>query len=509
MSLGDYAGRRALFSPDALAIVDTASEPHRRFTYAEMNERANRLARWLRDVAGVGKGDRVGMLALDGVAFLDAFFACAKLGAIFSPFNRRLHNRELADLCALTTPKVLLFSSLFKATIESLAAQQPMALLHLDGDAVLNSLPYEATLASMPAQIVAASVEEDDIVCFIFTGGTTGLPKAAQISHKMIGWNTLNTLINDLHHGDITVNVFPMFHTGGLLVYTLPLYIMGGTIVLTQKFDPAQVLTLLQQYQATVFVGVPTMYQLLMAAPNWPEADLSNLRFCTSGGAPLPLPLIKQFRVEKGVPFKQGFGMSEFGPGIFALASEDTERKAGSIGRPNFFVQARIVDDANQPVPPDTIGELVLKGPSRASGYFQREETGVDDEGWFHTGDLARADAEDYFFIVDRKKDMFISGGENIYPSEIEQALYEHPAVGQCAVIGVPDATWGEVGRAYVVLKPDQTVEAQTLIDHLTGQLARYKVPRTLVFVEALPISGAGKILKRELRDSYLKENQT
>ncbi|RPI93550.1 MAG: long-chain fatty acid--CoA ligase, partial [Chloroflexi bacterium] len=344
----------------------------------------------------------------------------------------------------------------------------------------------------------------------IFTGGTTGLPRGVQISHRQIGWNTLNTVIHDILPGDTTVNVFPMFHVGGLLVYTVPLMIVGGTVILVRRFDPELVLRLIEAYRADFFAGVPTMYQMLTQAPNWATADLSSLRFCTSGGAPLPVPLVELFGTEKGVRFKQGFGMTEFGPGIFALAPEDAIRKAGSIGRPNFFVDARVVDEQNRPLGPNEVGELVLKGPSFCSGYFNLPgalDDVVDADGWFHTGDMARYDEEWYFFIVDRKKDMFISGGENVYPAEIEQALYRHPAVHQCAVIGVPDPKWGEVGKACVVLKPGTRADADELIAFLRGQLAGYKVPRSVEFLVSLPISAAGKILKRELRDRFAEKS--
>jgi fatty-acyl-CoA synthase len=297
-----------------------------------------------------------------------------------------------------------------------------------------------------------------------------------------------------------------MFHTGGLFVYTLPQIILGGTTILIRQFDPALVLRLIEEEKVTVFAAVPTMYQMLTQAPNWEEADLSSLRFCTSGGAPLPVSLVEKYTREKGVCFKQGFGMTEFGPGIFALAPEDAIRKAGSIGRPNFFVDARIVDDENRPLGPRQIGELVLKGPSICSGYFGDPEATaemLDEEGWFHTGDLAYYDEEWYFYIVDRKKDMFISGGENVYPVEIEKALYEHPAVHMCAVIGVPDPKWGEVGLACVVLKPGAKATEEELIAFLKERLASYKVPKRVVFMESLPISAAGKILKRELKKQF------
>jgi fatty-acyl-CoA synthase len=503
MFVGDFLGRRALYTPDNLAVVDAGKTPHRSFTYSELNNRANRLANWLRDGAGIRKGDRVAILAHNGMEYLDTFFACGKLGAIMVPFNWRLHGRELLALIEKTTPKVLIYSDDFKDTIGQIAAERTSVqhYVHLEGRGINGSRDFEKTLSeSILRPVTTEDVTEEDIACLIFTGGTTGMPKGAQISYRMIAWNTLNTIIHDLQHGDVTVNTFPLFHTGGLLVYTTPLLILGGTVVLTRKFDPEQVLNLLEDYAATVYAGVPTTYQMMTNAPNWESVDLSNLRFCTSGGAPLPIKLIEQFRDEKGVQFKQGFGMSEFGPGVFALAPEDAIRKAGSIGRPNFFVDARVVDEDNQPVSPGTVGELVLRGPSMCSGYFnENASNAVDDEGWFHTGDLAMMDEGEYTYIIDRKKDMFISGGENIYPAEIEQVLYTHPAVEMCAVVGVPHEKWGEVGKAFVVVKKGVVVSADELIAHMQHHLAGYKVPKTIEFMDRLPISAAGKILKREL----------
>lgn len=510
MFVGDFLGRRALYTPDHLAVVDAGKTPHRSFTYTELNNRANRLANWLRDGAGIQKGDRVAILAHNGVEYLDTFFACGKLGAVMVPFNWRLHARELSALIDKTSPSVLIYSDEFKAAVEQIAAQATSIahFVHLEGRGIAGSRDFEKTLSdSILRPVTTETVTEEDIACLIFTGGTTGMPKGAQISYRMIAWNTLNTIIHDLQHGDVTVNTFPLFHTGGLLVYTMPLLILGGTVVLTRKFDAEQVLSLLEDYAATVYAGVPTTYQMMTQAANWKTADLSNLRFCTSGGAPLPVKLVEQFRDEKGVQFKQGFGMSEFGPGVFALAPEDAIRKAGSIGRPNFFVDARIVDENNRPVPPHTVGELALRGPSMCSGYFNEPDlTAVDEDGWFHTGDLALMDEGQYTYIVDRKKDMFISGGENIYPAEIEQVLYLHPAVEMCAVVGMSDEKWGEVGKAFVVIKKGVPVTSDELMAHMQHHLAGYKVPRTLELVDELPISAAGKILKRELVNSQMRE---
>lgn len=512
MYIGDYLGRRSIYSPEKTAVIDAGKSPAWRLTYAEMNERANRLANWLRREAGVQPGDRVAILARDGVEHLDTFFACSKLGALHTALNWRLHWREIARICSDTTPKVLIFSDDFRVAVEKLLGTPEAAgishTIHIEGDGIGDSIHFATLLWRETAvSVVNEQVDEEAIAALIFTGGTTGLPKAAQVSHRMVAWNTLNTVIHDLHHDDIYLNVFPLFHTGGLFVYTLPQIVLGGTTILVRQFDPEQVLDLIEQEGVTVFAGVPAMYQMLTQAPNWPTADLSSLRFCTSGGAPLPVPLVKEYTAEKQIRFKQGFGMTEFGPGIFALAAEDAIRKAGSIGRPNFYVDARIVDDQNRPLGPHEVGELVLKGPSRSSGYFNNPEAGaeaIDDDGWFHTGDLARYDQEWYFTIVDRKKDMFISGGENVYPAEIEAVLYQHPAVHMCAVVGVPDEKWGEVGLACVVLKPEETADEEELLDYLRGQLARYKVPRRVRFMPELPISGAGKILKRELREKFV-----
>ena len=506
MYIGDYLARRELYSPDKLAFVDAGKSPEWRLTFRDANRRANKLANWLQS-QGIGKEDRVAILARDGYEHLDLFFACSKLGAIHTALNWRLHWQELLEIFRYTTPKLLVFSDDFKDGVSNLITHYQLPILHLDGEGIAGSQLFESVLQSAPeTPVTCPTLEAEDIAALIFTGGTTGLPKAAEVSHRMIAWNTLNTVIHDVTHNDVYLNVFPMFHTGGLFVYTLPQVIFGGTTILIRAFDPAQVLSLLEREHVTIFGAVPTMYQMLTTAPNWDSVDLSALRFCTSGGAPLPVPLVEKYTAEKGIRFKQGFGMTEFGPGIFALAPEDAIRKAGSIGRPNFFVDAQIVDDGNHFLGPNQEGELVLKGPSYCSGYFNNPEAtadAVDERGFFHTGDVARFDEEGYFFIVDRKKDMFISGGENVYPAEIEKIIYQNPAVHMCAVIGLPDPKWGEVGKACVVLKPGAALTEAELIQFMAERLAKFKVPKSVAFLDALPISAAGKILKRELRDQF------
>ncbi len=513
MYIGDYLGRREIYSPDTLAIIDAGKAPELRLTYKEWNRRVNRLANWLKDTVGVGYRDRVAILAQDGIEHLDVFHACSKLGAIHTALNPRLHWRELVAIIEDTQPKAIIYSEKFKANLAEVnkaidgTAHDVKLYLHIDGDGLEGSLPYESAFVSSPdTRVTYEKLEAEDIACLLFTGGTTGLPKGAQISHRQICWNVLNTVVHDLNHDDIYLCVFPLFHAGGLFAYVSSQVVFGNTTILTKQFDPVQVLGLIEREKVTVFAAVPTMYQMLTQAPNFKTANMSSLRFCTSGGAPLPVPLVEQYTREKGIRFKQGFGMTEYGPGLFALPPEDAIRKAGSIGRPNFFIDVRVLDENDQPLGPNQPGELVLKGPSGCSGYWNNPEASaavLDEDGWFHTGDIVEYDDEWYFYVRDRKKDMFISGGENVYPVEIEHVLYKHPAVHMCAVVGLPDEKWGEVGKACVVLKAGQTVTEEELLDHMQQHLARYKVPKSVSFMESLPLSSMGKILKRELREQF------
>ena len=514
MYIGDYLGRREIYSPEKLAIIDAGKDPELRLTYREWNHRVNRLANWLKDVAGIGYRDRVAILARDGIEHLDLLYACGKLGAIHTALNWRLHWRELVGLIEDTTPAVLLYSDDFREVVGQVEAEirgTPIAIrhyLHLEGAGIVGSLGYESAISDADSgPVTYEGLDKEDIACLLFTGGTTGLPKGAMISHRQICWNVLNTVIHDLTHDDVYLCVFPLFHAGGLFAYMSSQVVFGNTSILTRQFEPKLVLELIERERVTVFGAVPTMYQMLTQAPNWDEVDLSSLRFCTSGGAPLPVPLVQKYAREKAVRFKQGFGMTEYGPGLFALPAEDAVRKAGSIGRPNFFVDVRVVDDDNKPLPPNEVGELVLKGPSGCSGYWENPEVSaavVDEDGWFHSGDMVYHDEEWYFYVVDRKKDMFISGGENIYPAEIEAVIYKHPAVHMCAVIGIPHEKWGEVGLACVVLKPGASATEEELIAFMQDHLARFKVPKRVEFLTELPISAAGKILKRELQEGLV-----
>ncbi|MFZ6183467.1 AMP-binding protein [Nannocystis pusilla] len=500
MFIGDWMRRGAQYWPDNLAVVDVAKGEAGRFTYAALNRRADAVAGWLRG-RGVERGDRVALLAHSGVEVLDVFFACAKLGAIFVPLNWRSPWRELVDVILPVAPKVLVFGPEFAATAAELHPHTAIAeLVHLEGEPLAGSTAYATILAGPADPVDNPAVDVEDIACLLFTGGTTGAPKAARISYRQIAWNTLNTMVHEIQRGDVTITHTPMFHTGGLFVYTVPLLTLGGTVVIMKKWTADDMLALIEQYEVTALFCVPTQYQMMLDSPRFAATSFASVRFLTSGGAPLPVPLIRAFCAVHKVAFKQGFGMTEFGPGAFSLAPEFGEAKAGSIGRPNYFVDARIVDEDNVPVKDGEVGELVLKGPAACSGYFGVDAPHFDEHGFFHTGDLARRDAEGFYYIVDRKKDMFISGGENVYPVEIEKILYEHPAVAQCAVISVPDAQWGEVGKAVVALRPGASASEAELLQRCRDHLARYKVPKSVVFLDALPLSPAGKILKRELR---------
>lgn len=512
MFVGDWMGRGALYWPDALAVVDVARGAAGRFTYRELNARANRLAAWLRDEAHVVAGDRVGLVAHNGVEVLDALFACGKLGATFVPYNWRLHPAEFAAQVRDTGPRVLLYGEDFAGLAVSARGEDAkLVLVHLEGGGLEGSRAYANVQRAAPVPVTNESVREEDILCLLFTGGTTGHARGARISYRMVAWNTLNTLVHELRPGDVTLTHTPMFHTGGLLVYTLPLLTAGGTVVLMRRWDPELALELVVREGVTFFFAVPTQYQQLLENPRFRATDFSRVRFLTSGGAPLPVPLLRAWQEVHAVPFKQGFGMTEFGPGIFSMGAEFAVSKAGSIGRPNYFVDAKLMDEDSREVPVGGVGELWLKGPAMFSGYHADAEAtrnAIDADGWFHTGDLASRDADGFFTIAGRKKDMFISGGENVFPLELEQALYEHPAVAACAVVGVPDPKWGEVGRAFVVLRPGGAATSEELLEHLRGRVARFKVPRRVELVSSLPLSPAGKILKGELREAALRADE-
>ncbi len=500
MYIGDWLARREMLTPNKVALVDTLNG-NRRITYREWNRAANRTANFLRERCGIEKGDRVAVLAMNCVEYLDLWFACGKLGAIMQTLNWRLTPRELAGLIADATPRVLVYGPDFAAIAATVRAGSIEHSVALSGDfSERDNCPDTLTPE------VELTWNDPWVICY--TGGTTGLPKGAILTHGNITWNSVNTVMSwGLTPDDVTVLNSPLFHTGGLNVFTAPLVHIGGTSIVCRAFDADQVFDLIRDPGVTIYFGVPTMFVALQQHPRWSAADFSKLKLVISGGAPCPLPVFEKFWA-RGVDFKTGYGLTEAGPNTFYLPREDVRRKPGAVGFPLFHIDVKIVNDNGSLRGADEVGELLVRGPHVCAGYWNRpDETAkaIDKDGWLRTGDLARRDAEGYYTIVGRSKDMIISGGENVYPAEVESVLHAHPAVAEAALIGVPDAKWGEVGRALVVKQKDALVTAEELIAFCQPRLARYKIPKSFVFVDALPMTAAGKIDKKVLQDKYGK----
>lgn len=491
--------RRAMLSSEKVAVIDAATED--RWTYRELNDRATRLANLLRERYDVRSGDRIAVLAMNRVETLEALFAAAKLTAILVPLNYRLTHAELEYMLKDCAPKVLLYEKEYADLAAQLSAFTKALIL-------FGPSQYETALAtSHAAPVEVEHFDAEMPLMIIYTSGTTGHPKGALLSHRMVTWNSINThLALDLVSTDVTTVHAPLFHTGGLNVLTTPLLHGGGTVVMMRSFDAAAWLDVIERFRCTIVFGVPTMFQMMLDAPRFADTDLSTLRLCISGGAPCPIPLIEAFQ-KRGIVFTQGFGMTEVGPNCFKLAVEDSVRKAGSIGFPNFHTDARIVNDKDEAVPRGDVGELMLKGLHVCSGYWGREDASLRD-GWFPTGDLARQDDEGYFYIAGRKKDMIISGGENIYPAEIEAVLHNHPAVASAAVFGLPNAKWGETPVAALIKRPGADVTMEDILAFCQERLARYKIPKRIFFVDAFPLMGSGKVAKRQLREEIEAEYQ-
>lgn len=510
MYVRDWVARRAELSPEKLAVIDAATDA--RLTYFQLNDRATRLANFLRERCGVKSQDRVAVLAMNRTEILEVFFACAKLSAILVPLNYRLTSMEQAYILEDCTPRVLFYEDEFAHILSELREHLPNC--RFIGFNTNGSVPayHDGTAYAHAAPIEVDHFDAEMTAMIIYTSGTTGHPKGAMLSHRMLTWNSINTNLGwDLVSNDVTTVHAPLFHTGGFNVLTLPLLHAGGTCVMLRNFEPEAWLAAIERYRCTVVFGVPTMFQMMLDAPSFAETDLSSLRFFISGGAPCPIPLIEAFQ-KRGVSFTQGFGLTEVGPNCFKLDLADAVRKAGSIGFPTFHSQARIVDENGNDVAPGAVGELILKGLHVCSGYWRDPDATAsaivvhDHSGsWFHTGDLARQDDEGYFYVAGRAKDMIISGGENVYPAEIEALLHTHPAVAAAAVIGLSDPKWGEKVIAAIVKLPNaQTTEAE-IIAFCHNKLARYKIPRRIFFMEEFPLSGSGKIVKRQVKQQIEK----
>lgn len=505
MYIGDWLARRALLTPEKVALVDTITEHE--LTYRQWNGQVNRLSNWLRDAPGVRKGDRVAVLAMNRVEYLDIWFACGKLGAIVQNLNWRLTVPELAALMNDAAPRVLMYGEEFVAQTNALrervsSVRHFVALGQKAAPHDLSVAQRDAAGDSAPPEVELAW---DDPWVICYTGGTTGLPKGAILTHGNITWNAINTVTSwGLTPDDVAILNAPLFHTGALNVFTAPLVYIGGTSILCRTFDVEQLFDLIESAGVTLLFGVPTMFIMMQQHPRWAEADFSRCKLVISGGAPCPLPVFERFWA-KGVDFKTGYGLTEAGPNTFWLPPEDVRRKPGAVGFPLFHVDVRIVREDGDECGHDEVGELVIRGPHVTPGYWNNPEAtaAAIRGGWLHTGDLARRDGEGYYYIVGRLKEMIISGGENIYPAEVESVMHGHPAVAEAALIGVPDAKWGEVGRAVVVVRRGASLTERELLSYLRECLAAYKVPKSVVFVETLPKTGANKVDKKLLQAKF------
>jgi fatty-acyl-CoA synthase len=499
----DWIAYHAGESPEKLAQIDLHSG--RRYTYRQMHERTGRLAAALAGL-GVQRGDRVALLANNSTDCMDAEFACMKLGAVYVPLNWRLTVPELTYILGDCEPRVLIHEDMFADAAQALGDACGIGHL-LELNAVGAESTFEAAIAEAEPIGQIADVTHDDLWTIMYTSGTTGHPKGAMITYGMTFWNVVNlTNPHRLFPGMVNLCVLPLFHTGGLNCYANPALHMGGTNIVMRSFDPGQTLALLQDegYGVTHCLAVPANYLFMSQHPDFAAADLTRVQVCGVGGAPTPIELIKIYAA-KGKALQQGFGMTETSPLVTALTAEMAEQKIGSSGRCAMHTELRIVDEEGETVQePDTVGELWVKGPNVTPGYWNRDDANASSftDGWLHTGDAAYVDADGYVFIVDRWKDMYISGGENVYPAEVENVIYQLPAVGEVAVIGVPDERWGEVGQAVIVVKGGANLDEATVLKHCSERLARFKQPRSVRFVAEIPHNATGKILKRDLREA-------
>jgi fatty-acyl-CoA synthase len=495
--LGSWSARRARMTPNRTALEHEGSP----VTYARLHQRVCKLANALRSL-GVRFGDRVAYLGPNHPSYVESLVACGMLGAVFVPINWRLTASEIEYVLADSGATTLLFAPTQATLVHELdAVPQRIALANpTDGEH-----DYEALIANTAETVIDETVPLDATCLIMYTSGSTGKPKGAVLTHGNLTWNSINVLVETDFAGDeVGLVVAPLFHIAALGMVTLPMLLKGASVVLQSAFDPAAVLDLVERRGVTVMFGVPTMYQAMAAHPRFDDTDLSSVRTLLCGGSAVPKDLIQRYS-DRGLTFVQGYGMTETSPGALLVDREHVTSKLGSAGVPSFFTDVQVVHEDMTPVKPGEKGEVVISGPNVMRGYWGKPEATAEvlRDGWFHSGDVATVDEDGYSFIVDRLKDVIISGGENIYPAEVEQALYGHPDVQLCAVIGVPHEKWGEVGKAVVVLADGARGDESELLAFLEPRLARYKLPTSIVFTDALPTTGSGKLLKSQIRQHF------
>ncbi len=493
----DWLDKRAKLTPERVALIDNATGLST--TFSEWNERANRTANYLKRL-GVKKGDRVAVYASNRPEYLDLFWAAPKIGAMLQNLNWRLTVHELMGIVASGAPTVVVYSEDWRCQVEALKASFT-TVKHVV--AISNPGPGERDLAerdSMNTELDdVPELSLDDPWGIYYTGGTTGLPKGAVITHGNVTWNSVNTItswgVNAQHKAALQL---PLFHIGGPNIFMVPLVHTGGTTILCAGFDADETFDLVERSGITHYVAVPTMFQLLQEHSRWAEADFSKLELVISGGASCPLPIMEKFW-DRGIDFKMGYGLTEASGNNFWLPPEMVKKKIGSVGYPIYHIDMKVVHDDGTECEPNEEGELLIRGPHIMAGYWRNPVATAETirDGWLHTGDVARCDRDGCFSILGRSKEMFISGGENVYPAEIESVLSAYPSVLEVAVVGVSDKTWGEVGRAYVVVTEDY--DEIDLRAFIAERLARYKLPRTIIVLQALPLTAIGKIDKKRL----------
>ena len=484
----DLLAKRAELSPAKVAL----EEAGRNVTYAELDDRAGRAAA-LMAARGVAEGDRVALLCRNRIEFFELLFGCARLGAVLVPLNWRMPPAELDALLADAAPRLLLFGAEDAGAVARLAAAP--AAIGLDED-------YAALVAAAEPSRGRRRWPAGQTWYLLYTSGTTGRPKGVVYVYRMALANYVNIgSCIALRSTDVTVSFLPLFHTAGINLHALPTLIAGGTVLLLEQFDAEALVGLLEGRRLDTLFAVPTVYQALLDHPRFAAAPLGRVRHWGCGGAPLPDWLVERYR-DLGVRVCNGMGMTETGPTAFIVDPADAWERIGSVGKPQLLCSVRIVDGAGRDVADGQVGDLLFSGPGVTPGYWRNEEAtraAFTADGWLRSGDLARRDADGFYYIAGRRKEMFISGGENVYPAEVENVLSAHPAVVDAAVLSEPDPKWGEVGRAFVQLAGGARPDCADLTAFCRQRLAPYKVPRRFEFVEEFPRTSAGKIQKHLL----------
>lgn len=500
----DWLAKQADLRPDTTALVDAATG--RRFTYSQFHLRAGRFAEFVRQEWGLSPGDRIAILAHNSSDYFEILWGCAKAEVMLVCLNWRLALAELEFIFHDATPTALIYDPAFADAAQAIARRLGIAKIIVLGQATTSSeTSYEDALASASGRpIVMQPRGLEEPWHLLYTAGTTGRAKGVVQTFGMVFYNALNIgLPTNLTAEDVTLNLLPCFHTGGLNLMTNATFHVGGTAIVQKSFEPAETLRILAD-EATAFFGVAAVYLFLSQHPDFDKTEFKRMRSWSAGGAPIPTSLL-QLYLDRGIEIQYGFGMTETGPTVFLIEKNYPKSKIGSVGKPQLHVDVRIVDGQGRDLPAGERGELLIKGPGVTPGYWQLPEITAEsiEDGWLHSGDVAMRDEDGYYYIVDRWKDMFISGGENVYPAEVENVIYQLPQVAEAAVIGVADERWGEVGRAVVVLKPGENLSEAAILDHCREHVGRYKVPKSVVFTDKLPRNPAGKVVKGELRRRY------